>query len=89
MHGMSDFQVADIDRDQFGQIARQAGHADRAQHGFEETAAALDANRLADAERNLRELNDARLRVAELGRALATAQQRIAVLEQQPGRNGP
>jgi len=45
--------------------------------------------RLADAERNLRELNDARLRVAELGRALATAQQRIAVLEQQPGRNGP
>lgn len=37
--------------------------------------------RLADAERNARALSDARLRVAELARALASAQRRIAALE--------
>jgi hypothetical protein len=45
--------------------------------------------RLADAERNVRELNEARLRVAELSRALASAQQRISRLEDEVGRAGP
>ena len=44
---MADFEMADVDRDEVRQIARQAGHADGAQHGLEQTAAGLDADRLA------------------------------------------
>jgi hypothetical protein len=45
--------------------------------------------RLANAEHDVRELAEARLRVAQLSHALASAQQRISLLEDEVARRAP